>query len=555
MLHSLHIQNFTIIHELDLEFKSGMTVLTGETGAGKSILIDALLLALGGRADTGVIRKDSERCTITASFDMQELPAAQQWLQEHELASEDDCLLRRVISNDGRSKAFINGQTVPIQLLRELGGLLISIHGQHEHQTLLKPDKQRALLDAYAGHQTLCQQVQEFYGQWRKAQDELLALQTQHEQGTARYELLSYQIQELDKFALQANELVELDQEQRRLASANHLLATCQNTLGLLAENDEANILNLLNKVQSQLLTIQDIDQQLSSTAELINNAVIHIQEAENELRHYLDRVELNPERLVQVEQRLSAIYDLARKHKIAPEKMVDFHQQLRAELNQLENHDAHIEQLQQDMIKFGEAYQKTAKQLTQSRKKAAQQLMPLIENSLQQLGMPQGRFVVHFDSNPDDQFASYGQEKIEFRVSSNPGIAPQPLSKVASGGELSRISLAIHVLTAQKDSTSTLIFDEVDTGIGGGTAEIVGRLLRQLSSTAQVLCVTHLPQVAAQGQQHLQVHKTMDKNITHTQVYVLDKKAKIQEIARMLGGVKITEQTLAHAKEMVEGA
>jgi DNA repair protein RecN (Recombination protein N) len=554
MLHHLHIQNFTIIDELELEFKTGMTVLTGETGAGKSILIDALLLALGDRADSSVIRTGNERCSISADFDIQQLPAAQQWLNEHELSSDDACVLRRVINNDGRSKGFINGQTVPLQQLRELGNLLINIHGQHEHQTLLKPDKQRALLDAYAGNSIPCKKVQELYNQWRKTQDELETLQTQNTQRAAHVELLTYQVQELDKLALQADELTQLDTEQRQLANVDHLLENAHNAIALLADNEEHNVLTSLNHISQQLITIQNIDSSLANAAELINNVIIQVEEAGNDLRHYLDRVELNPERLQWVEQRLTAIYDIARKHKVDAKNLYDWHQQMRSELDQLENHDAHLLRLQQTITELATAYQKAAAELTKSRQQAAKRLCPLIEKSMQQLGMPHGHFTIQFEKIPDNQFSAYGQEKIEFQVSTNPGLPLQPLAKTASGGELSRISLAIHVLTAQKDATPTLIFDEVDTGIGGGTAEIVGGLLRQLANTAQVLCVTHLPQVAAQGQQHLQVGKIINKTHTKTEVRTLDKKSKIQEIARMLGGVKITDQTLAHAKEMVEG-
>lgn len=552
MLQHLSIRNFTIISALDLEFNRGMTVLTGETGAGKSILIDALLLTLGGRADSSIIQPGSERCTINASFNIQQLPAAQQWLQEHELASEQECLLRRIVNSDGRSRGFINDQAVTIQQLRELSNLLVSIHGQHEHQALLKPDKQRMLLDAYAGHHALCKQVSETYSRWREAQDQLAALQTQNQQRAARHELLSYQVQELNNLALEANECQQLDQEQRQLANTEQLLESYQTILNFLADNEEVNVLNLLNSAQTQLTHLQSLDNKLQNANELLNNTLIQAEELSNELRHYFDHLELNPERLQVVEQRLSAVHELARKHRVAPEELLDLQQRLAAELNQLENSDLLVQQLQQTISQLADAYQQVAKQLSQSRQQAAQRLAPLIETSIHELNMPGGRFKVEFIPNENAQFTSYGLERIEFHVSANPGQPVQPLAKVASGGELSRISLAIHVLTAQNDTTPTLIFDEVDVGIGGGTAEIVGRLLRTLASSTQVLCVTHLPQVAAQSHHHLQVGKTNTRDSTQTDVRVLDKNTKIQEIARMLGGVKITEQTLAHAREMV---
>ncbi len=553
MLQQLSIQYFTIIDTLDLEFKPGMTVLTGETGAGKSILIDALLLALGGRGDSNAIRQGHERCTIAAGFNIQNLPNVKEWLAEHELTnSEDECLLRRIINNDGRSRAFINGQAIPLQQLRELGGLLVSIHGQHEHQTLLKPEKQRFLLDAYAGHAPLAKKVHTLYNDWRNTQAELANLQAQNEQRQARQELLAYQTQELAQLDLQIDELKALDVEQRQLANADRLLTNCQQLLNVLAEQDEGNVLRLLTAAQTQLNALQTLTPSLKAAAELLNNADIQINEAVNELRHYFSQLELNPERLTWVETRLSDIYELARKHHIPPDELISLQIRLQHELQQLENSDTAITQLQNKITQLEKEYLSAAEKLSASRKKAAKQLMPHIENSMQQLNMPGGRFCVHFTPNTDQQPASYGLEKIEFLVSTNPGQTLQPLVKIVSGGELSRISLAIQVLTAQTDSTPTLIFDEVDVGIGGGTAEIVGRLLRQLADKTQVLCVTHLPQVAAQSQQHLQISKATENAITQTYVQDLNNNAKIQEIARMLGGVKITRQTLAHAKEML---
>lgn len=429
-----------------------MTVLTGETGAGKSIMLDALLLALGDRADANAIRPDADRCTVAATFATQTLPAAQEWLLEHELAVDDQCILRRVITRDGRSKAFINNQTVPLQALRELGQLLVSIHGQHEHQTVLKSDKQRVLLDTYADHEALVKSVRDIYLQYRKTQEELNALQTQNEQRTARLDLLSYQAQELDKLALQANELTELDREQRQLANAGNLLENCQGALSLLVENEESNILMLLNNAHHQLSVGQTIDAQLSASVELVNNALIQVQEAVNELQRYLNKVELNPERLSFVEQRLTAIYDLARKHKIAPEKLVEYHQQIQNELTQLTNSDVYIQQLQQQLTELVTSYQNAAKKLTKSRQKVAQLLAPQVEKSIRELGMPQGKFVINLIENTDEQFSPHGQEKIEFLVSTNAGQPLQALAKIVSGGELSRISLAIQVLTAQKD-------------------------------------------------------------------------------------------------------
>ncbi len=553
MLQHLSIQNFTLIQQLDLEFNAGMTVLTGETGAGKSILIDALLLTLGGRADSKVIQSGCDRCAISASFDIHNLPLAREWLQTHELANENDCILRRTITVDGRSRGFINSQPVPVQLLRELGDILVSIHGQHEHQTLLKPEQQRVLFDAYAGHDALVKKIQQIYGQWRKSQEELLDLKTQYEHRQARLDLLKFQVEEFKQLNLQENELTKIDQEHSQLAHAESLLESAQQTILLLTEQEETNVLSLLYKVQSVLLPKKGIDEKLDSATDLLNNATIQIEEAAADLNHLCNRVHLDPNRLLIIEQRMSLIHDLARKHRVKPEQLISLEQQLQQELEQLLNSDSHLQKLENALVELANTYTTTAKELTASRHAAAQRLAPAIEKYLHQLGMPGGRFTVHFETHSQDNFTPFGAERIEFQVSANPGQALQPLAKVASGGELSRISLAIHTLTAENEKIPTLIFDEVDVGIGGGTAEIVGRLLKKLSHSAQVLCVTHLPQVAAQGEHHFQVGKTINNDMTYTEVKSLDKKAKIQEIARMLGGVKITDQTLAHAKEMVE--
>lgn len=553
MLQHLSIQNFTIIPELDLEFNSGMTVLTGETGAGKSILIDALLLALGGRADSQCITNDSDRCVITASFDIQQFTLAQQWLAQHELTSNDECILRRTISRDGRSRAFINSQPVALQLLRECGELLVSIHGQHAHQALLKIDQQREALDAYAEHYDLVKKVQNTYSSWRETQDAYHDLKTKNNERAARLELLSYQVSELEKLALQKDELQQLDQDQRKLANAENLLEHSRAALALLTENEDGAVLPWLNKAHSLLLGKQAIDAKLSNAVELMNGAIIQVNEAISELTDYCEQVDLDPERLAKVEQRLSLIHDAARKHKVQPEELLDLYQQLQQELQQLTNSDEYLLELENKINLLADEYRSVAAKLSASRKKSAEKLSKEVTQYLQQLNMNGGKFTIQLDANADQQFSRHGLERIEFLVSTNPGQSLQSLSKVVSGGELSRISLAIHVLTTQNSATPTLIFDEVDVGIGGSTAEIVGRLLRQLGAHSQVLCVTHLPQVAALGNHHLQISKHVKNNITSTQVKALDANNKIQEIARMLGGVKITDQILATAKEMLE--
>ena len=551
MLSHITIQNFTIIESLDLDLIKGMTAITGETGAGKSIMIDALELALGNRADVSVIRQGCDRCEIFVTFDVQHIPEATQWLKEHDLESDGECILRRTIATDGRSRSFINGNPVPLQLLKELSGFLVNIHGQHEHQSLLKREEQRKLLDSYAGHPLLVSEVAITYKQWRNAQDELTSLQILANNRSARFDLLSYQVQELDALALDENEFAELDSEQKQLANADHLLENCQLALHYLADQEEQNTLSLLQRACNNLNEFNHVNERLKTCTELLTNAIVEVEEATTELRHYLDHIELNPERLQTVEERLASIFEMARKHHVTPQQLPSVHQQLSKELQQLEHSDERIKELQSTIEKLHHDYLESANKLSKSRQTAAKKLAKLVSQSMQMLGMPDGQFSIKFDAN--DQFSPYGLDRIEFMVSANPGQPLQSLNKVASGGELSRISLAIQVITAQTEDTPTLIFDEVDVGIGGGIATIVGKLLRTLGTNAQVLCVTHLPQVAAHAHQHLQVDKQTHTGNTHTTIRALDHQDKIQEIARMLGGIKITEQTLAHAKEMLE--
>lgn len=551
MLKYLSIHNFTIITQLDLEFQSGMTVLTGETGAGKSILIDALLLALGDRADTKMIRADQDRCSISASFEISNLPMAQQWLVNHELQQDSECILRRTISLDGRSRAFINDQAVSQQLLREFSSLLVNIHGQHEHQTLLKSEQQRALLDAYAGHLALVKLTQETYVAWRNKQNEFDNLKNNQQHRAARLDLLRYQVQELDQLSLTKESLATLDEKHRELANADTSVKKAEQIIAWLADPNQENISELLTKSQALLSNSKETPAFFKTVGELLENALIQIKEAVNELTHYMDTFEANPKRLLEIEQQLATIHDLARKHRVSPEELPNLHQTLLRELTQLENSDVACEHLATEISQLANNYQQHAKELSMKRQQAGRTLASKIEKILHELGLPGGKFVIQQITN--EQWSPNGLEKIDFHVCLNPGQPLQPLAKVASGGELSRISLAIHVLTAQKDATPTLIFDEVDTGIGGGTAETVGRLLHKLGKNAQVLCVTHLAQVAALSHHHLRVEKIIQQKNTQTEVRVLDKNAKITEIARMLGGVKITDQTLAHAREMLE--
>lgn len=550
MLTHIHITNFTIIDKLELTLQPGMTVLTGETGAGKSIIIDALGLVLGGRADSSLVRHGAERCNITATFTLDAGSLAKTWLHNYEFDADNDCIIRRTLSPDGKSKAYINGCPVTLQQLKELGERLISIHGQHEHQTLQKKERQRQLLDAFAGLQPLVAQVRQLYQQWHMQQkqvDDMLAQAKQREQQQA---YLQFQLEEFTDLNLQPNELAELQQEHQLLANVDKILSVSQQGLLALSEAEEGNALQLLEQAHTALAALSSTDSRLIPVTDLLSNALIQAEEAATELRGYVSQIEADPHYLQRVEERLSAIYELARKHKIRPEELVEYFQRLTAQLQQLTNLDGQIEALQHTIKKLAADYLKAANELTAKRQAAAKHLAELVTEQMQLLAMPGGRFAIELQSHAEYQ--PTGLEAIEFLVSANPGYPLQPLSKVASGGELSRISLAIQVITAQYNPIPTLIFDEVDVGIGGGTAEVVGRLLRTIGAKRQALCVTHLPQVASQGHQHLQVEKQVTQQTTITCIQTLDASERIVEIARMLGGVEITDQTLAHAKEML---
>ncbi len=553
MLTHLRIRDFAIIEELDLELAAGMTAVTGETGAGKSILVDAIGLLLGDRAGNGAIRHGAERTDISATFALDTLPAARNWLTERDLDSDRECHLRRVVASAGRSRSYINGVPQPTQALRELGERLVDIHGQHEHQSLLRRDAQRQLLDDYAGHQALAQEVVEHFRHWHRLGQELGKLHQADSERDARLDILRYHLRELAALNLAEGEVAELEAEQRRLANASQLLETGQRLLGWLTENDETAIVDRLHQSLRELDSLGRLDQRLNPLGELLNAALIQVQEAGAALRSYTQDLDLDPEHLAGIDQRLAAAHQLARKHRLSAEELPALRTRFEAELDALEHSETRLEQLQQATQEALQAYQQRAEPLSASRAGAAQELGERVSAALAELGMPGGRFAIVLEQL--DQPTAGGLEAVEFQVSANPGQPLRPLAKVASGGELSRISLAIQVITAHAVRIPTLIFDEVDTGIGGGVAEVVGRQLRTLGCQRQVLCVTHLPQVAAQAHQQFKVEKQTDGETTHTQVALLAEEARIQEIARMLGGLELTATTLAHAREMIAGA
>lgn len=552
MLRHLAIRNFALVEHLELEFAPGMTVLTGETGAGKSILLDALGLVLGDRADSGTVRAGCERADISATFDIRGLAPVRAWLEEHELSLDDECILRRTVSADGGSRGYINGQPAPVQNLRDLGEQLVDIHGQHAHQSLLKRDLQRQLLDAYAGHDALVEQVSAAWRRWRDLQQELERLSRAAGERDSRLELLRYQVGELEALGLSREELQALEEEHGRLANASRLQEGAQRALDLLYEGDEMAVVNLLGRTLNELRDLQAIDSGLANTCELLEGAAIQAREAASELRHYLDRADLDPARVNWVEQRLAAVQELARKHRCPGEELPALLERLQQELAELEQAGQRLDGLEAEIKRCRDDYLKLARQLSAGRGKAAQTLATQVSANMAELGMKGGKLEVALEKMQDDEPAPHGLERVELLVSANPGQPLKPLAKVASGGELSRISLAIQVISAGQGSIPTLIFDEVDVGVGGGVAEMVGRQLHTLGSKRQVLCVTHQAQVAAQGHQHLQVSKQSQGDATRSAVKLLDAEARVEEIARMLGGMTITEQTLSHAREML---
>ena len=551
MLTHLTVDNYAIAEHIEAEFTTGMTVLTGETGAGKSILLDALGLALGDRADASVVRAGAERADIHAAFDVSAIKEAQTWLDTRDLRAGDECLLRRTITSEGRSRGYINGQPATLQDLKAIGELLIDIYSQHAHQSLLQRAQQRKLLDAYAGTETLAETVKTLAQHYLHCAEHLDRLSNQRDEVTARVQLLSYQVEELDKLDLGVDEIETLEHERRTLANGEQILRNSQHALALCREG-EINVVNILNQALKSLGDLDAKQPALVQAEDMLNSALIQVEEASHELQHYVDGFELDPQRLAEVEARLDAIYDIARKHRIQPQQLAELHAQLREELHGVAGSGERIEQLREELKTLRANYDKQAQELSKRRQQAAQKLQKQIEKQLQALAMGGCRFSAALAPREMAVPHAHGNEDIEFLISTNPGTPPQPLNRIASGGELSRISLAIQVITAQTSAIPTLVFDEVDVGIGGATAEVVGNLLRELGSRGQVFCVTHQAQVASKGHQHFSVEKIAEKKTVRTQLRKLSDSEKIEEIARMLGGITITDQSRAHAKEML---
>ncbi len=551
MLVHLSVNNFAIVKSLQLELCHGMTTITGETGAGKSIAIDALGLCLGDRAETGMVRQGEEKTEICAIFQLDNNLRATRWLEDNELLDGSECILRRLISKDGRSRAFINGSPVPLSQLRSLSQKLINIHGQHAHHQLMKSDYQLSMLDQYSGHTELLEQSRQYYQQWRQAKNHLEELKQNSQQNQAQKQLLEYQIKELNELSLAENEFTELELEHKRLSNSGELVARCQAAIHTLYEGEEVNALNMLQTTNQSLIELAEMDPTLHTLPSMLNEAIIQIEETNDELRHYLEKIDVDPERMAIVEERFSKVMSMSRKHHVMPESLYQHHQSLLEQIELLDCSDEKLEMMAQEADNKRQLFITCAEKLSRSRSRYAKELNKLISRSMHELSMEKAKFCIEVHQN-HHHISPLGIDQVTFLVATNPGQPMQPIAKVASGGELSRISLAIQVITAQKVDTPSLIFDEVDVGISGPTAAVVGKMLRKLGESTQVLCVTHLPQVAGCGHQQLFVAKQTKAGKTETQMYPLNEEQRISELARLLGGSQITPSTLANAKELI---
>ncbi|MDI9819036.1 MULTISPECIES: DNA repair protein RecN [unclassified Legionella] len=550
MLTTLRIENFAIVKQLELDFSTGMTAFTGETGAGKSIMIDALMLALGSRADASVIRPGEEKCDICACFQIEPHSEPAQWLVENDLPYEEGTiLLRRVLYAEGRSKSYINGQPFPLQKIKELSQMLVHIHGQHQHQTLMQHTSHREQLDRYAGHFELLEEVSQAYKKCQKIRQEIESLQHQ-EAGSDKIHLLQFQINELLALNLQKNEMQKLHEEHQLLHHAHDYLQNTQQISQLLNAEDQPSICQGLNEVLHLLHNLPQEQKAIQTCGELINNALIQCEEAFDEIRKFAGQIQLDPERLQEVESRLSTLHQAGRKYHVDANHLLEHVLALEEELKYLQDAKGKITSLEQEYTCQLKAFELSSKRLRASRQSHAKKLAAAISACIQQLGMPKG--YIEIDIIPLEKMQPQGLDKVEYKVCTNPGMMPEVLAKIVSGGELSRISLAIQMITAQRGATPTLLFDEVDVGIGGATAALVGQLLRKLGERLQVFCVTHQPQVASCAHHHFIVEKHSDNKQTYSRIIALGNNEKVDEIARMLGGLTITEQTRSHARELL---
>lgn len=557
MLTHIQIRDFAIIDTVELELGAGLTVLTGETGAGKSILVDALLLASGGRAGAEVVRHGAERAEVTATFSLKGNGAAVAWFKEQDIDCDDECVLRRIVTSDGRSRAYVNGQSTAVQALRQLGETLLDVHGQMEYQSLTKRTAQRRLLDSHGNHDEMVKQVAGAWRQLKTLQEQRDAATAASQDRTARLELLRYHVAELAALDLKPGEVGELTAERQRVAQSGRLAQGVRETLQVLRDSDDGSAEQSLTRALTLTRQLAAFDARLNNIAQMLDESLIALRESVDEIGRYESALEADPARQEWLEQRLAAIETVARKHRIEPSVLHALTQNLQAELTHLEELTVTLEGIEAQVANAKQQFLNAASKLSAARQIAAKNLSERIAALMQGLGMPGGRFAIDVRQRAVDDAAEHGLDEVEFLVSANPGQPPQPLAKVASGGELSRISLAVQVAAVASVQQPCLVFDEVDAGVGGGVAEIVGRQLRSLGdahpSRSQVLCVTHLPQVASQAHAHVRVAKLTDGKTTRTSLHTLTHSDRIEEIARMLGGIDITDKAREHAAEMLK--
>ena len=555
MLMNLQVRDFAIVDRIDIEFEPGMIVLTGETGAGKSILVDALGLVLGERGSAQLVRDGAKRAEFAAEFDVSSLPVVATWLDEQALDLEDECLLRRVINADGRSRAFINGNSVPLSQLKALGDLLLDIHGQHFHQSLGRRDIQRELLDHFGGLLDDRAIVATHYIEWKALSDRVVELTSAEADRASRLDLLTFQLQELDSLALEDGEVDALGSERQKLQNSGKLAEGVSRALDGLFDREVGNANSLVADALRSVEQLVEFDRSLEPVLEMLNSASIQVTEAADTLRRYSEAIDMDPARRDWVEERLDAIQTISRKHRVSADELPELVDSMRAEHDELSRAEERGRELEELAAAARTEYLKHAKSLAKARRKAASGFAAAVTDAMHGLGMPGGVFQVGLTALKEDAARSWGLDQIEFLISANPGQAPQSLAKIASGGELSRMSLAIQVIASDGSAIPTMVFDEVDSGVGGGVAEMVGRRLQELGANRQVLCVTHLPQVASLADQHFRISKVTDGKSTRTRVSPLAEDERIEELARMLGGVEITRKTLEHAAEMLAGA
>ena len=552
MLLSINISNYTLVESLEIEFAQGTTAITGETGAGKSLVLDALGMALGDRADTDTIRHGKERAQITATFDINTIEAAKTWLDANDFNSDENCILRRIYTREGRSRGYINGQPSTMSQLQELGDMLADIHSQHEHQSLLRKETHRRLLDEYAKAENLASKVASEYSAWHKVHIDLTNLLQRSDELDDRKDLLNFQVNELQQIDLTAKHLEQLELEQKTLANAEQIVQDSHNLLAICEQAEGFNLRDSLNKALSILANIEYKPDALKITEELLQGGLIQIEEAINEISHHIDRFEADPQRLQIVEEQLSAVFQLSRKHRVNPDQLETTLQTLEAELKNLIGGSENINALEEKLADLASSYEKSAKQLSSKRKAASKAMSKDINRQLQKLSMEGAELLVQLSPVNNSEYRSSGLEETEFLLATNPGQPHKMLAKIASGGELSRVSLAIQVVAASHSQIPTLVFDEVDVGIGGSTADIVGQLIKQLGERGQVISVTHQPQVAAHAHHHYRASKVIEDNSAESLMAPLNQQQRVEELARMLGGAKVTKQTLSHASELL---